>query len=495
MDRHRFPSSRSGRIPRAISSLAAVAWLALAGMPARACIAGSGGALDCALGLSFAEVTDRPTADRDGWRAGGVLDESASPGLLDRVDAGGVSVAIGTGALGGVFAATDVIDFAASDCARSGAGGARLRCANASGRLVLSPDGTPSLRKVGVSARRRSFALPALSGLPLAVTLTADDGAVHGDTAFPCKAGPTAAKISCRNTDPDTTTTAGILCDHSRSVFNPTPSVNATATSSWTCDGSSRVLAGNGLPDHAVGTFPNPDCPNRIGATTVAATYTLTPEIVNPSGTIVGPPGIGHALNGVKLDPGTGGTCDDSGSNCTLNGVVGGWHIEALGQSSFDFGTDENNAHVQPDGSYHYHGMPEGLVDSLGKGQAMTLVAWARDGFPIYARRGHADADDASSAIVAMRGSWQLKAAPAAGRPSTSLYAMGTFNQDWEYVAGSGDLDECNGRFGVTPEFPLGIYHYYVTDTYPFIQRCVKGTPAAMTGGGPPPPPPPPPGA
>ena len=52
---------------------------------------------------------------------------------------------------------------------------------------------------------------------------------------------------------------------------------------------------------------------------------------------------------------------------------------------------------------------------------------------------------------------------------------MGTFTQDYEYVAGSGDLDECNGRFGVTPEFPTGIYHYYITDTYPFIQRCVKG--------------------
>ena len=58
---------------------------------------------------------------------------------------------------------------------------------------------------------------------------------------------------------------------------------------------------------------------------------------------------------------------------------------------------------------------------------------------------------------------------------------MGTFTQDFEYVAGLGDLDECNGRFGVTPEFPNGIYHYYITDAFPYIQRCVKGT-AASTG-------------
>jgi hypothetical protein len=81
-----------------------------------------------------------------------------------------------------------------------------------------------------------------------------------------------------------------------------------------------------------------------------------------------------------------------------------------------------------------------------------------------------------TSAIKVLRGSFQKKAAPDAGRPAnTTIFPMGTFTQDYEYVAGSGDLDECNGRFGVTPEFPNGIYHYYITDTYPFIQRCVKG--------------------
>ena len=45
----------------------------------------------------------------------------------------------------------------------------------------------------------------------------------------------------------------------------------------------------------------------------------------------------------------------------------------------------------------------------------------------------------------------------------------------FEYVAGSGDLDQCNGRIGVTPEFPDGIYHYMVTDDFPFFSRCLKG--------------------
>ena len=62
---------------------------------------------------------------------------------------------------------------------------------------------------------------------------------------------------------------------------------------------------------------------------------------------------------------------------------------------------------------------------------------------------------------------------------------MGAFSEDYEYVKGSGDLDQCNGRTDVTPEFPCGIYHYYITDTYPFIQRCEMGTPS---GGNEPPP-------
>jgi hypothetical protein len=106
----------------------------------------------------------------------------------------------------------------------------------------------------------------------------------------------------------------------------------------------------------------------------------------------------------------------------------------------------------------------------------MALIGWAADGFPIYARFGHADAQSSGSALRVMRASWQLKPRPDVGRPDVRTAPMGTFAQDWRYVAGSGDLDECNGRSDVTPEFPHGIYHYYATDSYPYIQRCVKGT-------------------
>ncbi|AZG73620.1 YHYH protein [Shewanella livingstonensis] len=272
-------------------------------------------------------------------------------------------------------------------------------------------------------------------------------------------------------------TTDGVLCDYTYSEFNDSDSVGYNSESQWTCADDMRNLVANGIPDHAVGTFPNDGNPNMITEQDITASITLQPVKTDVATELGGPSGPqGYVLNGVKIDASTGGTCDDSGLICDPGMNVGNWNIEALGQSSFDFGTDDNNAHVQPNGEYHYHGMPEGFITLHGgSSNTMTLIAWASDGFPIYARYGYATADDATSTLKVLTGSYQLVTAVSDSRPSTDLYALGTFKQDWEYVEGSGDLDECNGRVGVTPEFPNGIYHYYATDSYPFFQRCVKG--------------------
>jgi hypothetical protein len=269
--------------------------------------------------------------------------------------------------------------------------------------------------------------------------------------------------------------TSSVECGYAYSGYNDSPSVMATSTVKWSCTATTRSVTANGLPDHDVGTFPNANCPNTISAQSVSASMTLNPV---DTGTATSLQIVGYAFNGVKFDPSTAGTCSvgSTGTTCSLIGDTGSWNIEALGQTSFNFGVDSNNAHVQPFGAYHYHGVPEGVLQKLGKGMAPTLVGFALDGFPVYARYGYTTADDATSAVKVMKGSYQTKASPDAGRPSTATYPMGAFTQDYEYVAGSGDLDECNGRTGVTPEFPSGIYTYYITDTYPFIQRCVKGT-------------------
>ena len=53
----------------------------------------------------------------------------------------------------------------------------------------------------------------------------------------------------------------------------------------------------------------------------------------------------------------------------------------------------------------------------------------------------------------------------------------GTYTADFEFVKGSGDLDECNGRKGVTPEFPGGTYYYVLTRDFPNVPRLFKGKP------------------
>ena len=274
-----------------------------------------------------------------------------------------------------------------------------------------------------------------------------------------------------------TETTDGVLCDYEYNEYNSSTSVQANSVSYWSCSSNTRDIDANGIPDHEVGEFPNPDNPNTIYEQSVIESYTLTPVETTVATSLGGGRGIiGLVLNGVKIDAGTGGSCDDSGEECSLGDNSGNWNIEALGQDAFDFGTDDNNAHVQPDGTYHYHGMPEGFITLQGGGSdTMTLIGWAADGFPIYARYGYSDAGDATSDIKLITGSYQLVTEVSDSRPSTDIYALGTFLQDWEYVEGSGDLDECNGRIGVTPEFPNGIYHYYATDSYPYFQRCVKG--------------------
>lgn len=274
-------------------------------------------------------------------------------------------------------------------------------------------------------------------------------------------------------TDAGLATTAACAIDYS--AFNASTRVNAQSTYAWTCTDTTRQLTGNGIPDHPVetGSFATP-----VGPQNLSVSFPRQPALANQN-TVRRRQPYGYALNAVKLDPETAATCTDRatstmpGSGCVM--VMGGdpWQVEAIG-GAFRFGTDESNAHTQPNGQYHYHGMPEGML--AGRADLVTLVGFALDGFPIYARHGYSDSNDPRSPIKVMVSSWQLKATPDSGRPDIAVFPMGTFTQDFEYVPGSGDLDDCNGRTGVTPEFPNGTYHYYITDTYPFIQRCLKGT-------------------
>lgn len=244
------------------------------------------------------------------------------------------------------------------------------------------------------------------------------------------------------------------------------PSASATARIDVDERGGFRYIRADGWADHSTGQFPNRGNPHAIAKQSYAFRMPLRP-VRNAHRTPYVPRMIfGVAINGVVFDPGT--------AEYWNNDRSAGWMIEAL-SGAIPLGIDRNNAHVQPDGAYHYHGMPTGLVDRLRFRERPTLIGWAADGFPIYANWGYRNASSAESDVVELRSSWRLKQGLRDGGPGR--YPDGTYTRDYEYIVGAGDLDECNGREAVTPEFPRGTYHYVVTTHFPFVPRCYVGTP------------------
>ena len=226
--------------------------------------------------------------------------------------------------------------------------------------------------------------------------------------------------------------------------------------------GNYRYIEANGIPDHNSGSFPNRNNPHSISEQNYQFKVPLNPAIADQITELDRSP-FGVAINGVVFDPGT--------AEYWNNNRSSGWRYEAL-SGVIDLGLDSNHAHVQPNGAYHYHGLPTGLV---AQNSGNRLIGYAADGFPIYAQYGYTNSNDSASGFAEMQSSYRLKSGQRSGGPGGKH--DGTFVQDYEYVAGAGDLDECNGRWGVTPDYSQGTYHYYITDTFPFIPRCFRGTP------------------
>lgn len=248
-----------------------------------------------------------------------------------------------------------------------------------------------------------------------------------------------------------------------------------------TVKGETRHITSNGIPVHKTGNFPSRGNPNSISEQSYSYRVPAEPKVANKTTSVYGQP-FGVALNGVPFDPGTAEVWSKQGRT-QIRGAHNNknlWNYDAL-SGKINLGIDSSNAHVQPSGAYHYHGIPNGLV-ALRKKElskpAMVLVGYAADGFPIYSEYAHDDADDASSTLRKMKPSFRLKGGTRPGGDDAPAGKFdGTFNQDFEYVEGLGDLDECNGRTGVTPEYPDGTYYYVLTEDFPMIPRAFRGTP------------------
>ena len=177
-------------------------------------------------------------------------------------------------------------------------------------------------------------------------------------------------------------------------------------------------------------------------------------------------------LNGVKLDV-LAAACYGVGGEPLGQERIGcfnsdtPWRYDPM-YGTNGFGTDTNHAHTQPNGAYHYHGDPRAMYDLTGATES-GLIGFAADGYPIFG-----PFIDDNGVVRRVVSGFELKQGARVSQPGEGAFPGGIYDgrfvDDWEWTD-AGDLDECNG---MTVD---GVYGYYVTDTYPWVLACFKGTP------------------
>ena len=225
------------------------------------------------------------------------------------------------------------------------------------------------------------------------------------------------------------------------------------------------TLTSSGLPNFDAGEYNN----GSLGvATDQDYTFNIPLTVQETSRDVGTPPGpIAAFLNGTVLF-----NAQDYTDYDGFAGVAYPIRFSSL---------DQAGGHIDTSGRYHFHAYSfADWLDDMGVTDTAStvhspLMGFAWDGVPIYGPRGYSDANDATSAVKNVQSSYSIKSTLDDGRPSTSEYAAGSFVEDYEYISGSGDLDDHNGRFAKTPEYPDGIYAYFMTldesgtPAYPYI--------------------------
>lgn len=258
----------------------------------------------------------------------------------------------------------------------------------------------------------------------------------------------------------------------------------SSETESQVCfsiDGDIRTISSNQYPNHAVGSFPNADptpiedshdfdlTPEKAGSITYVYDETGKPTPSNDNFWQ-----FGTAINGVEFHP-------MGLQPFVIDQETGeeNWEWQSAVYKEDQTDLDAYGAHVTTAGNYHYHGDIIGLANDEDGGRHSLIYGFAADGYPIYYKYGYIVSDQPSSGIKELQSSYQLKSGsrPGDGQTAPDGTYDGTYIQDFEYIEGLGDLDECNGRTGITPEYPGGTYYYVITSEFPVTPNCFVGTP------------------
>jgi len=229
-------------------------------------------------------------------------------------------------------------------------------------------------------------------------------------------------------------------------------------------DNSHCVLTTNAIPNHDFNDSGS-SFPNTVSAQNVEYRIPISPVIASSVTPLSLSVDNAIMLNGVKVDILAAGCFGVGNGKIGCNDNDQAWRYDPANPSG-GFNIDSHNAHTQPDGTYHYHGEPNALFSSDDVIES-PVVGFAADGFPIFGSY----IDDGST-IRAVQSSYRLKsgARPTGNGQPGGTYD-GTYRDDYEYVDGLGDLDQCNGMS------VGGNYRYHITAAYPYVLACYAGTP------------------
>ena len=293
-------------------------------------------------------------------------------------------------------------------------------------------------------------------------------------------------------------------------------------------------LRTTGLGQHVMGPWPA-NFPNLPVNQHSFYRFPRTPS-VPATKALTGLGSIGYFVDGVAMFDSRDGFAWNGTGEGNGNGTASGyWNREAYVNEGATF--DPAYAHQENSGTYHYHANPVALRYLLGDhvdfnsttktyfesataaSKHSPILGWVRDGFPIYGPYAYANATNSASGVRRMLSGFQLRngqrgsdqlsaigrstipawairhygvAATQSGPAVSATYPLGRYLEDNAYLGDLGgkigvdfDLDEYNGRFGVTPDFPQGTYAYFVsiaadgTPVFPYnIGRSFYGTPS-----------------
>ena len=297
--------------------------------------------------------------------------------------------------------------------------------------------------------------------------------------------------------------TSGIMGSHYVSGNSTVIADNVAANIQTVQYSNSWVyVSTNGIPAYPTGPFLDG---NPTLATDQNAIFKIPLNPTQNTGNLTATNGgnIGVFINGVALFDYRDGVAWNTNTNSLCGGLPGmspcpggpgssqSWNRDAVPAEKLGF--DCSKGHPA-NGNYHHHQNPSAfkldltvisnvcnLYDSDGlyaidSNVHSPLIGFAYDGFPIYGAYGFKNSDG-TGGITRIKSGFQLRNISTRlawangtdvpdGPAVSSTYPLGYFREDYEFVthAGQADyLDEHNGRFCITPEYPNGIYCYFAT--------------------------------